>query len=79
MTFDTVATATAALYALEGRTIQNRPITARYSKNRSTRPTSTPSRAVFIGGLPHDVTEETVRNSIFGFEGLKEFTLSMCF
>lgn len=71
-TFNSIPSATDAIALINGKEVLERPMTATYSKLRPTRPVSLPTATLFIGGLPHDVSENTLRAAIAGFEGLKE-------
>lgn len=75
-TFDSVHNATDAMTVLNGKEVMERPMTATYSKLRPTRPAGLPTTTLFIGGLPHDVSENVIRGAVAGFEGLKDVKTS---
>jgi RNA recognition motif-containing protein len=74
--FESIHQAGSAMETINGREIHDRPIRVMFSRIKPTRPVGRPSNMLFIGGLPHDVTENEVRHGVAGFDGLQEIKIS---
>jgi len=74
--FELIHQATSAMEAVNGKFVHDRPIRITFSRVNPTRPVGKTSNMLFIGGLPHDVTESEVRHGVAGFDGLQQIQIS---
>lgn len=74
--FESIHQAKSAMEATNGKPVYGRPIRVVFSRIRPTRPVGKASNMLFIGGLPHDVTEGEVRHGVIGFDGLQQIQIS---